>query len=57
MKRANINQIIVMAAADAIVTIVDRKKLARYGGNIDITEHYCVESDFQRERTQKFTKF
>ena len=56
MKRANINQIIVMAAADAIVTKVDRKKLARYGGHIDITEHYCVERDFQRERAQKFTK-
>lgn len=38
-----------MAAADAIVTKVDRKKLARYGGHIDITEHYCVERDFKEK--------
>lgn len=36
-----INLRIVMAAAEAIVTKYDRKKLARNGGHIEITKHYA----------------
>lgn len=36
-----INLRIVMAAAEAIVTKYDRKKLARYGEHIEIIKHYA----------------
>ena len=36
-----INKRIVMAGAEAIVTKFDRKKLVKYGGNIEITQHYA----------------